>query len=348
MESDLATAAETVQTANAQIVSQAATIAANQSALAADAAAIASKDAALTANAALIAADQITISDLQAQLAAVPPPSTVRKMLLGLYGATNTEAGMTAADAAAGVQIPLSRLYYGLSQTALADALAQETKGRTLLMSFAPRDSASPTNWHTFADIAAGVYDADVDRTGALLATFKRKHYVGFAHEPETLIAQHGSGTLTQYVAAWEHVIGRWKAKGANHIWTPCFQAKVPAGALPPTKDRIGCDPYNWFNVAGHMGPWVWPETLLDNAIASAVAAGDSTTPMVICETGVGPDPRKGAWIARLYLGALARTRIDAVSYFSTNKETDWRVDSDVDSLGAWQAAMKASVTPGV
>lgn len=153
------------------------------------------------------------------------------------------------------------------------------------------------------------------------------------------------------YRAAWVHIHEVFRAAGASNVawvWCPLaddvagpFEAWYPGEAYV---DVLALDAYNWGADMPHNGGWRAPGQLLDGAYDRLAALGPQ--PIWLAEVGCAPeappalvgapagadtavDP-KAAWLAELVSSAPQRwPRLEAIVFFSLDKERDWRVHHD-------------------
>lgn len=144
-----------------------------------------------------------------------------------------------------------------------------------------------------------------------------------------------------EYVQAWNHVRAVFDQVGANNaewVWNPIIASggAVPLADVFPGEaavDYTALDGYNW----GDSRSWGW-QTYEDIFAPSVVelATLAPNTPWFIAETGSAPGDLKDEWIT----DTLTRAHKDGavgVVWFEFNKETDWRLSADADSIAATQ-----------
>jgi beta-mannanase len=126
--------------------------------------------------------------------------------------------------------------------------------GRMYYFSWRPEETVGATVYRSWADIAAGKYDATfVNPTADKIKAWGQSHggkkiFFTFHHEPEN-----SRGTPAEYVAAWRHIYNVFTARGARpyliFTWVMSgFQTRPNQwGALYPGDayvDWLGYDPY--------------------------------------------------------------------------------------------------------
>jgi hypothetical protein len=220
-------------------------------------------------------------------------------------------------------------------------------------------------NWrpdigHTWAAVAAGAMDGQIDRLSAhIRATFPEKFFLVIHHEPEEEVQPTaGSGyTADDYRNMFRHVVQRFRADGVhNALFTavlmgsqkwgvqPWFDRLYPGGDVV---DWLGMDPYasaqtpdfsHLINMTstqgrGFPGFYTW---------AGAIAPGK---PIMMAEWGVfSTGTRKAAFFKSVAAQLKGHPRVKALVYFDTPKapyagiEIDTRIDSSLTTLDAYHA----------
>ena len=155
-------------------------------------------------------------------------------------------------------------------------------------------------------------------------------------------------GRPREFVAAWRHIVRVFRSEGATNVrWVWCPFAVQ--GRRRPAEDWrryypgdqfvdwVGMDGYNW----GTTRPWSSWQTF-GEIFASLYADYAARRPLMICEVACaerGGD--KGAWIRGMGAALAGRfSRVQAVVWFHTKKETDWRVNSSASSLQAFRSVV--------
>jgi mannan endo-1,4-beta-mannosidase len=151
-------------------------------------------------------------------------------------------------------------------------------------------------------------------------------------------------GTPAQFIAAWQHVVNRFRLDGATNVrWVfnptaDTYAQTTNVSTIWPGAqyvDVLGMDGYNW----GNGGGLTWRS--FDNIFTAQyqrLTALSPTDPVWICEFGskeptmsdgapIDPNDSKAQW----YIAALASTnfpRVKALIAFDADKERDWLVTS--------------------
>lgn len=203
---------------------------------------------------------------------------------------------------------------------------------------------------YTLASIASGAHDAYLKRWAAQVRSYSKPVVLRLAHEANGTWYPWSVGvntnTSAQYVAAWRRVVDLFRrAKVTNVTWTWVgnvpYPGSTPLSQLYPGDsyvDRVGLDGYNW----GTTQSWsTWQS--FGEVFGAGVAEVDaiSTKPIHITETGsteAGGD--KAAWVRDAWAWLTAHPEVRGVTWFSFNKETDWRIDSSEAALSAFTAGI--------
>jgi hypothetical protein len=289
---------------------------------------------------------------------------------LGAYaeGMDADPARLTALEQLVGRSVGTASVFRAADEVfpAAADLALTDAGRRTLLVS-----------WHLdtdrYAAWAAGAHDDVLDRTARAVAGYGRPVYIRpwaemnadwVDFQPTTDGSRAHGGTPAEFVAAWRHVVDRFRALGATNarwVFNPTadvYAETTPVQAIWPGRayvDVLGLDGYNW----GTYGILRWRSfTDVFTAQYQRLTALAPDLPVWICEVS-SADPRstaqkvqvtapagqdKGVW----WREALASTTLPKVTtlvLFSTNKERDWRVDSTPGALTGLRAGL--GVTTG-
>jgi hypothetical protein len=228
--------------------------------------------------------------------------------------------------------------------------------GALPLVTIEPWDSSSITDpRYTLKNIIRGDFDAWF-RAGADTArTYGKPFYLRFAPEMNGAWAPWEAGingnTPQEYVNVWRHVHAIFVSAGATNaiwVWSPnVFSTGGKAVDFTPyypgsdMVDVLGLDGYNW----GSADVWQTWTQVFGNSYVSLCAL-DPSKPVIIAETAsaeAGGD--KAAWITSAYTREIpiVMPRVKIVLWFDEMKETDWRVESSVSSLGAYRSVATSS-----
>jgi len=235
-------------------------------------------------------------------------------------------------------------------------------EGRIIQLAWEPHDFSLPaTNQPAYRleRITAGYLDNNIRRWARELRDFGYTVYFRPMCEMNgdwvTWGGTVNGNTPDDYVPAWRHVHDIFVQEGATNVkwvWSPnrdgdvasalnTFNTYYPGDAYV---DFVGINGYNW----GHLyntPEWTSEWQPIDVVFGPSYDAFTSRTnkPVVIAETAsteVGGD--KAAWITDAFAKLPVRfPKIELITWFNINKETDWRIDSSAASLAAFRAAVQ-------
>ncbi|MHB8793739.1 MAG: Ig-like domain-containing protein [Thermoleophilia bacterium] len=259
--------------------------------------------------------------------------------------------------------------YESISEDFYADnfrPMAQE--GRIIQLAWEPHDFSRPaTNQpeYRLERITAGDFDNDIKRWARQLRDFGYPIYFRPMCEMNgdwvTWGGTVNGNTPDDYIPAWRHVHDIFVQEGATNvkwIWSPnrdgstadaqaTFNTYYPGDGYV---DYIGINGYNWgtlYNTPDWTSSWQSFENVIGYSYDVAVA--NTSKPVVIAETattevgGNAQNGGKGQWIRDAFASLPTRfPRIEMLTWFNINKETDWRVDSSAASLGGFRDAVQS------
>jgi hypothetical protein len=285
-----------------------------------------------------------------------PPPTVPAKGLL--FGAFEpTAAGGTAADAVAaretqvGRTLGLDRSYWSWDDAQPGNIVTDDlAHGRTPLMSIKPQKrTGTVISW---ASIAAGAVDADIERQADQLAAAPGGIILALHHEPE--IAS-GYGSASDYVAAFRHYVSVFRERGASNVafaWilTPVTFERNADQWYPgdDVVDWIGTDAYNFGSCKAGVSGW----RSIESAASAFQQWGSAHgKPLVLAEYGSAEDPadpgRKAQWLRDAAATFQAWPNLRAVSYFDTVGTCDWRLGLDAAGEGAFRELARTAYAMG-
>jgi Glycosyl hydrolase family 26 len=153
-------------------------------------------------------------------------------------------------------------------------------------------------------------------------------------------------GRQRDFVPAWQRVVRTFKSVGATNVqWVWCpfatgaerrpasdWRTYYPGDSFV---DWIGMDGYNW-GTARSWSKW----QSFEEIFAPLYADYAGRKPLMICEIACAEDGgEKPAWIRHMGSALQERfSKVKALVWFNTNKETDWRVNSSAASLAAFRS----------
>jgi beta-mannanase len=200
----------------------------------------------------------------------------------------------------------------------------------------------------TLDAIASGAEDATLRSRAASIAGLSGKVLLRFAHEMNGDWypwdgADNGANSAAppKYIAAYRHVHDVFTSAGTgNVLWVFCpnvdsvpnepwneWENYYPGDAVV---DWLCFDGYNWANdTFASMTARIYPSLAAKNK------------PILLGETS-SHEVEKAAWIAAIVPAMQSEfPLLKALVWFHTNKEHDWRYDSNQSSLAAFVAMAK-------
>ena len=195
---------------------------------------------------------------------------------------------------------------------------------------------------HGLAAVASGTYDFYIDEWAQAAARFDRPFYLRFAHEmndPYRYPWGPQNNSKEEYIAAWRHVVDRFRAAGANKViwvWAPHVAYEFWDLYYPGDQytDWIGTGALNYGPIAYWSKWWRFDEIFGQKYPRMS----EFNKPIMIAEFGslaVGGD--RVEW----YKSALEEIEkqeplVKAILFFNkkddqtvTSQRIDWTFDSD-------------------
>ncbi|KAA1428791.1 glycoside hydrolase family 26 protein [Nocardioides antri] len=201
---------------------------------------------------------------------------------------------------------------------------------------------------YSLAAIARGAHDAYLRRWAAQIKAYRLPVVIRFAHEMNGdwyPWAEAVNGNAPgDYAAAWRHVVEVFDAAGVPNVtwsWAPnvSYYGSWPLAGLYPGDgyvDRVGVDGYNW-GTSRPQSQWRTVDEVFGPTVAELGSLAP-TKPIHITETGCTElGGNKAAWITGMWTWLDAHPQVRGLTWFSFNKETDWRIDSSSASLVAFR-----------
>jgi hypothetical protein len=241
---------------------------------------------------------------------------------------------------------------------------AEAAAGHTLLIAW-DMGQSSADRFTTFTD---GSHDAYLLRVAQKVAGFGKPVYIRpwaemnadwSAFQPTAGGSAPAGGTPEEFVAAWRYLVDFFRDHGAtNARWvfnptTDTYAETTDVRTIFPGAayvDVLGLDGYNWGD--GGVLQWRSFESIYQTQYQRLVGL-DAFAPVWVCEFGskepaesdgapVDASHSKASWYRQLF-ASNNFPAIRALVMFNMNKERDWRVGSDPDSLAVVSAAVKAA-----
>jgi mannan endo-1,4-beta-mannosidase len=268
-------------------------------------------------------------------------PQQVR--YLGVYepGAPSTYAGIEQFAHAIGRQPNLVSYYSGWNevfQRSFAETAA--SYGATTIVQMDPTGIS-------LARIADGTYDSYLKSFASQVAAFGRTVVISFGHEMNGYWEPWGyhHAPPADFVAAWRHVVTLFRDHGAGNV-TWLWQVNSSRSLTGPVRDWWPGSQYvNWIGVSGY---YYVPGNKFSNVFTPVVSEirKFSQAPLLIAETGVGPQAGQAQGIKNLFTGLrtqhyLGLVWFDQHSYGGLYKGENWRLEDSTAALSAFRTALK-------
>ena len=187
-------------------------------------------------------------------------------------------------------------------------------------------DGRLPTTgryYYSWRTVSSGRLDAYIDSFALSVKAFGKPLFMDYSHEMD--IAETQMGTPADFVAAYRHLVARFRAVGATNVkwawvvsgWRHQTSYDATYAALYPgddVVDWVGWDPYN--AVAGR-----WTDALTtfkgfyDVLDRTGIGAGK---PRMLGEYGCLVDPRQASWLQGIPDALKALPKLKAVQYYNS------------------------------
>lgn len=219
----------------------------------------------------------------------------------------------------------------------------------------------------SLSNLVSGAYDTYIDSWANGLAEWGKPVLLRFGHEMNSdwypWSVRANGNTAQQFIDTWIYLRDRFTAAGAENVywvWSPFASANSDArgesdelaDVFPGDAyvDFVGATGFNWGDTPQPWGVAGWStfSDIFQGIYAELQKL--STRPIIITETAsaeLGGD--KAAWITSAFLTEIPERfpAIEAVVWFNVLKETDWRIDSSVESLRAFVTAANSPEMQG-
>jgi len=203
-----------------------------------------------------------------------------------------------------------------------------------------------PTNI-SLAEIASGTYDSYLASFADEIAAFKHPVIISFGHEMNGFWETWGYTHTppATFVAAWRHIVTLFRHQHAsNVIWL--WQVNSASSQTGPVRDWWPGSQYvTWVGVSGY---YYVPGDTFNNVFIPVISAVRKFTkdPLLIAETGVGPQAGQARGIKDLFAGLrtenyLGLVWFDQHSYGGLYKGEDWRLEGNAVALTTFRNALK-------
>jgi len=285
----------------------------------------------------------VRLSGTSPRIAPVPAPPAAQVRYLGVYepGAQDSYLGIERVAQAVGRQPNLVSYYSGWGeefQAAFARTAADH--GATTIVQIDPDNVA-------LGQIADGTYDQYLVSFAGAVAAFRHQVIISFGHEMNGFLEPWGyhHARPADFIAAWLHMVTVFRSHGASNV-TWLWQVNSSTSKTGPVRDWWpGSEYVNWVGVSGY---YYVPGNKFTNVFTPVVAAirKFSQAPLLIAETGVGPEAGQARGIENLFAGLRAEHYLGLVwfdqhSYGGLYKGENWRLEDSPSGLAAFRTALK-------
>ena len=220
-------------------------------------------------------------------------------------------------------------------------------QGAWPVLTWAPWDSGGGVNQpqYALARIVDGTHDALIRRWAAQIAAWNQPLMLRFAHEMNgdwyPWSANVNGNRPGEFVAAWRHVHGLFKAAGAHNVkWVWSASAIYSstsglAGLYPGDAyvDYAGIDGYNW----GTSGSKTWQS--FGSVFSGTISAMRTITtrPLILTEIASAEEGgSKAAWIDDFFANLRRYPEIVGFIWAQQRWSRDWRFDSSPSAQAAF------------
>jgi Glycosyl hydrolase family 26 len=200
----------------------------------------------------------------------------------------------------------------------------------------------------SLASIANGSQDSYLKAYAAAVLHFERRVIISFGQEMNGTWYAWGAGHVVPsvYIAAWRHVVDVFRAAGASNVtWLWDVNCAFP-GSTPVSDWWPGSAYVTWAAVDCY---YARPSDTFASLFGPIIASVRQVTskPLLIAETGVGPDSgqEREAQIHGLFAGAKSDNLLGVIWFDESQNDgpyhQDWRLEDNLAALAAFRAAEK-------
>jgi hypothetical protein len=225
-------------------------------------------------------------------------------------------------------------------------------KGAMPMVTWTPQAPALGTNQPDYAlrTIIAGKHDAYITQWAKDAAAWKKPFYLRFAHEMNGKWQPWSPGvngnTVAEYNAAWRRVHDIFVKQGATNlrwVWSPyvsCGNCTAFGKVYPGNGyvDWVALDGYNW-GTSSSGGSWQSMSQVFVTSYDKVTALAP-TKPFMIAEiSSAESGGSKADWITSAYYKTITNRmpKTQAIIWFDSINERDWRINSSDASLTAYK-----------
>jgi hypothetical protein len=277
---------------------------------------------------------------------------------------------LSSVEASVGRRFDVVYNYHDINDVIPTSAEQQEIgAGKILHLAIAARIYGEPQTMVTYADIAAGVYDAELTKEAEGIASLHTRVFVSFEQEANQRDKLGSRGSASDFRAAWRHLHSLFQSAGAtNAVWVWVMTGAPAnldrAGQLWPGNDVVDWISWNVYNQSGCGGGQIQAglevsfrdalEPFYDWVHTQGPGLGiDPTKPMMISETGsvlYTDDPeRTAAWYAAVPAALSEFSQVKAVGLWDsrTSDLCDYRFQRDPAVLSSVRRVGLSPVVTG-
>jgi hypothetical protein len=277
--------------------------------------------------------------------ASLPPnPSSY----LGVYetGSPPAYSPIAAFARAAGRQPNMVGYYSGWAEP-FAASFARMILGHGMI----PFVQIDPT-YASVSAIAAGDYDVYLHSYADSVRAFGHPVVIGFGHEMNAPWYSWGYGRIppATFIAAWRHIVAVFRGQGADNVtWLWTVNQDRP-GTGPVASWWPGAEYVTWVGIDGYyFKPSDTFARVFGRTIDQVRAFTDK--PVLLSETGVGPDVGQFAKIGNLFDG-IRQAKVLGLVWFDEAQRggiyhQDWRIEDSQVAEAAFRLGVSALTLAG-
>jgi len=221
-------------------------------------------------------------------------------------------------------------------------------EGRTLFLTWScSLAQGGSLKWQ---EVASGEWDDVIDRRARDVQGLGQPILMSFCHEPGGHPTS--SGSPSDYVAAWRHIVERFRQDGVTNVawvWTlTAYSFRTgTAGEYFPGDEWV-----SWVGVDGYTNiacPWLTTGWTSWNGVfgAANAFARDHGLPLIVAEFSLREDPvqpdRKGQWLASSLTEMRSMSQLRAVVAFNSTSSCSSYVVSSPQSLEGYRTLARSS-----
>lgn len=297
--------------------------------------------------------------------------SILAMLTVGLFGAPNRVKAMTSPEtniflpaavsnvnSLTNLETTLGSKFYSAKwyqdwTTSFENGIAGSFKNHGTLpeLTWQPQTSGGGVSYD---DVLSGKYDSYLDGFAKSVKSFGSPMRISLAPEMNGDWAAWGISKNTdpnKHKLFWQYVVNRFRNDGVANVswvWAPnirygdaySYSSLYPGDAYV---DYVGLDGYNWGTTQSWGSTWQsFAQVFGPSYNELTKLTGKKVLIMEIGSAEQGGN--KAAWITDMFSQIRNNfPQIQGFTWFSENKETDWRIDSSTASRDAFAAGMRGS-----